>query len=72
MGNEPTISADLFPKQGSFVGRAVNVCFNYDTSCTIRWRVVRDDAEHPGRMIIALDNGWYVLSTECQYSVVRD
>jgi hypothetical protein len=46
----------------------VDVCFNFDTSCTVRGTVVRDDAEEPGRMIIQLENGWFVLATECQYS----
>lgn len=67
MGCENTIDADRFPEQGAWWGRRVRVCFNYDTSRTLLGLVVRDDAEEPGRMIIKLDDGRYVLSTECQY-----
>lgn len=70
MGCEQTISATQFPKQGDQWGRKVFVCFNYDTSQTFLGLVVRDDAEEPGRMIIKLDDGRHVLSTECQWSPV--
>lgn len=60
-------SANNFPKQGVWLGKRVVVCFNYDTSRQFPGVVVRDDAEEPGRMIIGLDDGRYVLSTECQY-----
>jgi len=66
-GNEKSISFERFPKQGSFLLREVLVCFDYDTSRTLKGLVVREDAEEPGRMIIKLENGRYVLSTECQY-----
>lgn len=68
MGNQVYIDADKYPKQGTFLGRRVLVCFNYDTSRTFLGVVIRDDAEKPGLMIISLDNGRVVLSTECQYS----
>lgn len=61
------ISHDKFPKQGTWLDRPVSVCFNYDTTKRITGRIVREDAEAPGVMIIALDNGRFVLSTECQY-----
>lgn len=67
MGLENTLNADRFPKQGSYLGRSVEVCFEYDTSCTIKGKVIRDDAEAPGLMIIQLENGWVVRSTECQW-----
>lgn len=67
MGAHDNISFDKFPKQGSYLLREVEVCFNYDTSKTISGVVVREDAEAPGLMIIKLDNGRHVLSTECQY-----
>lgn len=67
MGVVDNISSWRIPSQGAFLGRRVKVCFNYDTSVLIRGVVVRDDAEAPGRMIIKLDTGFYVLSTECQY-----
>jgi hypothetical protein len=68
MGSHPNITPDRFPRQGQYLGNAVVVCFNYDTSATINGKVIRDDVEEPGRMIILLENGWAVLSTECQYS----
>ncbi len=33
--------------------------------------IVRDDKEEPGEKIIKLDDGRYVLATECQYSIVN-
>lgn len=68
MGTVKNVGFSSFPKQGSFLNRFVQVCFDYDTSRTIEGVVVRDDAEEPGLMIISLDDGRYVLSTECQYS----
>lgn len=71
MGCHTNITKDLFPKQGSFLDKVVEVCFHYNTKDTIFGRVVRDDTEEPGRMIIRLYDGRYVLSTECQYSLAR-
>lgn len=68
MGEVATISFDGFPKQGQYKGRRVRVCFNYDASRELMGTVIRDDAEEPGRMIIQLDDGRAVLSTECMYS----
>jgi len=61
-----------YPKQGSFIGANVIVCFNYDSSKCISGTIVRDDAEDLHRMIIKLEDGRYVLSTECQYSLVKN
>lgn len=61
---------DKWPEQGSFIGRRVEVCFSYDTNKTLFGKVVRDDAE--GVTVIALDDGRYVLGSECQYSPVTD
>lgn len=66
-----SISADRWPEQGNFLGARVQVCFHYDTSRLFDGIVLRDDAEEPGRMIIQLDNGRVVLSTECQWSPRR-
>lgn len=68
MSVETNIGADRWPKQGAFLGRRCKVVFDYDTSRQFSGRIVRDDAESPGRLIIQLDNGRFVLSTECQYS----
>jgi len=67
MGVKSGISFDEWPKQGSFLGKRVRVCFNYDTSRSIGGRIVRDDAQ--GESIIRLDDDRYVLSTECQYTL---
>jgi hypothetical protein len=67
MGNENTISATAFPKQGMYLGKQVRVCFEFDTIGAMYGFVVRDDAEHPLRMIIRLNDGRFVLSTECQW-----
>ena len=68
MGVVQGITHDQFPKQGSFFGKSVEVCFHYNLLHKIRGKVVRDDAEGPGLMIIRLEDGRHVLSTECQYS----
>lgn len=70
MAVHPNIYDDKFPKQGSWLNQPVSVCFNYDTSKQMTGRIVREDAETPGVMIIALDNGRFVLSTECQYQLL--
>lgn len=69
MGTVPNIDFDHFPQQGSFKGRHVRVCFNYDSSRSIGGTVIRDDNEDPGLMIIQLTDGRVVLSTECMYSL---
>lgn len=53
------------------MGRRVKVCFHYDTRQTVCGTVVRDDSEHPWKTIIRLDDGRYVLSTECQYTMAE-
>ncbi len=72
MGVHPNISHDRFPRQGAWLGIRVKVCFNYDSSHLIGGTMVRDDAEEPGIAIIALDDGKYVLTTECMWSPDRE
>lgn len=67
MGVDNNIGHDRFPKQGTYLGRRVEVCFDYDTAHRIGGQCVRDDVEPPGLMILRLDDGRVVLSTECQY-----
>lgn len=67
MGVVNSIGFDKFPKQGTYLGKRVNVCFNYNTSKQIAGTVVREDVEEPGVMIIRLDDTRHVLSTECQW-----
>ena len=43
------------PKQGTWLGRIVNVCVDYNTEHVIKGLIVREDEEHPGIMIIKLD-----------------
>jgi hypothetical protein len=70
MGCASNVSAAAFPKQGSYAGSRVRVCFNYDTSACVFGVVVRDDAEAPGVIIIRLEDSRHVLSTECQWQPV--
>jgi hypothetical protein len=67
MGVHANITADKFPKQGSYVGRRVKVCFNYDASRRFPGVCIRDDIEEPFLTIFSLDDGRAVLATECQY-----
>lgn len=75
MGVVKGISHDTFPRQSDSlgfdaVGSRVKVCFNYDThpDRVIGGEFVRSDAESPGLTIIRLDDGRYVLTSECQWS----
>lgn len=67
MGVHANIAADRFPKQGSFLGKRVLVCFNYDTTREFPGVCLRDDNEEPFRTVFSLDDGRIVLATECQY-----
>ena len=69
MGNVVTITATRFPTQGPRLGQRVHVCFHYDTSVRIGGLCVRDDYEAPWQSIFQLDDGRYVLGTECQYAL---
>ena len=77
MGCVKTITYDNFPKQADetyeypHLGKRVEVCYHYDTTKVHYGTVVRDDREEPYQTIIALDNGRYVLGTECQFSFCR-
>lgn len=68
MGAHPNIAHDRFPSQGPWVGRRIYVMFNFDTANPLAGIVVRDDYQDPHRTIIRLDDGRYVLGSECQYS----
>lgn len=69
MGVVTGIGYQTFPKQGNHLGKRVNVCFEYDTTHVISGKVVRDDMSEPFELIICLDDGRYIRSVECQYSV---
>jgi hypothetical protein len=74
MGCVSTITYDKFPIQfdDSYkypqLGRRVKVCYHYDTSKEHYGVIVRADREEPFQTIIALDNGRYILASECQYT----
>jgi hypothetical protein len=69
MGNHESISHDTFPKPGRNLGKEVRVCFHYDLNNIVTGAIVRDDGEDPYITIIGLDNGRYVLGTECQFNI---
>jgi hypothetical protein len=71
MGVVKGISASEYPKQGKWLHCVTEVCFNYDSSRKIGGIVVRDDAEAPHLTIIRLDDGRYVLTTECHHTMPR-
>lgn len=68
MGIQAGISFDTFPKQGSWLGKSCDVCFNYDTTKKLRGTVVRDDRDEPHVTIIRLEDGRFVLATECMHT----
>jgi hypothetical protein len=68
MGIEHNITATTFPARGRHLGLRVQVCFHNDTDQMVSGVIVRDDNESPFRTIIALDDGRFVLATECQYT----
>ena len=67
MGIEKNVGFDVFPKQGNLLSKAVEVCFDYYTARNLRGKIVRDDIEEPYLTIIELENGKYIMGTECQY-----
>ena len=69
MGCCKNISIDNFPKQSKMLDKRVFVCFHYNTDDMIMGTIVRDDIEEPYKQIILLDDGRFVLSTECQYQI---
>jgi hypothetical protein len=68
MGCHVNITATKRPKQGHYLGMRAEVCFHYDTSKRFGAKVIRDDEEEPGTMLLQLDDGFVVDATECQWS----
>lgn len=60
-----------FPKQGNDLNKRSKVCFNYDMNNLFEGTIVRDDREEPFITIIELDDGRFVRSTECQYTILK-
>lgn len=71
MGVVSYMDCDNYPTQGSWLNKRVKVCFNYDTSKVLTGTIVRDDTSVEGTVIIKTDCGRYILSTECQYSLLQ-
>lgn len=69
MGTVKNVGLDVFPKQSKYLDCRVTVCFNYDLDHVIKGTLVRDDREEPFVGIIALDDGRYIKTSECQYSI---
>jgi len=69
MGNHKNITIDKFPKQDDTVGQSVKVCFHYDTEHVIGGTIVRADIEEPFQTIFRLNDGRYVLASECQFQI---
>lgn len=61
------VDINSFPRQGPYNNKRVKICFNCDTANVIMGRIVRDDYEEPWLTIISLDDGRFILATECQF-----
>ena len=72
MGALENISASKFPKQGGQLGKQVKVCFHSNADITLNAEVVRDDREEPFRTIFRLENGNYVLASECHWQPAEE
>lgn len=69
MGYVDSIDVNKFPKQSEMVGNKVIVCFHYNLDMRLRGKLLRDDMEAPFVTIIKLEDGRYVLGTECMWSI---
>lgn len=57
-------------QQGSYLNRRTRVAFHGQISQAIGGTIVRDDMEDPYKIVIKLDAGRFVFSTECLYQPV--
>lgn len=64
MGHHKKIGYDFFPEQ-NLLDANVIVYFHYDMTRTLKGKIVRRDIGKPGMTIIRLEDGRYVLDTEC-------
>ena len=67
MGVKAGISATEYPEQSN-IGRKVLVMFNCSNP-VFHGVVIRDDKTTPYETIFMLDDGRYIRSVECQYSL---
>lgn len=72
MGAVENIAHDRFPKQGPYQFMRAEVIFHFDTDHRSFGTIIRDDAEAPHVLVIALTDGRVVLGTECQYRPIPD
>lgn len=70
MGIHKNVGYDRFPQQ-NYIGREVNVSFGYDTRYLLHGVIVRNDIEAPGTTVIQLDDGRFVLGSECFYEEIH-
>jgi len=59
------IEGKNFPAQGTLLGKTIEVNFKDDILNYIKGVCVRDDIVQPFRTIFHLENGMFILSTEC-------
>ena len=71
MGIVNNVAYDKYPMQRN-IGARVEVCYNYDISKKHAGVVVRSDCQEPYITIFKLDNGRYLLSTECMFRYLSD
>lgn len=71
MGIHNNINFDHFPRQGQWLGKSCEVCFNYDPTRTLKAVCVRDDEEEPRLTIFRLEDGRHVLATECMHTMPK-
>ncbi len=71
MGSVRTIGAHKWPKQTALLRRRTKVMFHYQPP-ELTGTIVRCDAEEPHITIILLDDGRFVLASECQHSPMME
>lgn len=72
MGVVENIAHDRFPKQGPHQFMRAEVIFQFDPTHRFFGTILRDDAEAPYELVIALTDGRVVLASECQYRPIPD
>lgn len=70
MGKHKQVGANKFPLQSMDNGKRVLVRFWDDKVNEYKGTLVRSDRGEPWITIIKLDDGRYVMDTECAYSVI--
>lgn len=71
MGVQKNVGLNNFPQQGNHLNKVVEVCFNYSSDNSITGKIVRDDVQEPSVTIINLEDGRFILASECQYKLLN-